>query len=259
MEERKKALDETLQQLQNAEEPLMKQIEKTLEDRFNSMQTILMSFIDEKINKSLNQRFTNAMSFAFATSGANASFTQADIKQQQSTNPQSFRELMLATRNEELAEEKEKKERMKNMIIHGKDEGKGKEEALEFLNDMLEIIGCKAAVKSIICIGQCAPNKTRPIRVVFEKEEEKRQIMNNLSKLKDCMDYRGISVTDDYTVSERAMIRKFVEDARQKNSLETDECNYIWKARGTPQSGLTIKRFRKIKATISTEINENNH
>ena len=54
------------------------------------------------------------------------------------------------------------------------------------------------------------------------------------------------------------MIRKFVEEARQKNSLETDDSNYNWKVRGTPQSGLTIKRFRKIKANISTEINENN-
>ena len=54
------------------------------------------------------------------------------------------------------------------------------------------------------------------------------------------------------------MIRKFVEDARQKNSLEMDDCNYIWKVRGTPQSGLTVKRFRKIKANISTEINEKN-
>ena len=119
LEEREKALDDTLQQLQNAEDPLIKQIENTFNERFNSMQTILMKSIDEKINKNLNLGKSNKPSYASTAADVNNESISANSKPQQVPNTQSFRSFMMATRNEELAEERDKKERMCNIIIHG--------------------------------------------------------------------------------------------------------------------------------------------
>ena len=59
--------------------------------------------------------------------------------------------------------------------------------------------------------------------------------------------YKGISVTDDYTINEREMIREFVKKAKKENEKEDKdkESNYIWRVRGCPKNGLTIKRLTK--------------
>ena len=43
---------------------------------------------------------------------------------------------------------------------------------------------------------------------------------------------RKTSVTDDYTIEERAVIRNKVAEARHKTETEGEE-KYIWKVRGT--------------------------
>ena len=53
------------------------------------------------------------------------------------------------------------------------------------------------------------------------------------------------------------MIRQPVAEAKHKNSLETESSNFTWKVRGTPKTGLIIKRFTKVK-TKFTETEENN-
>ena len=45
-------------------------------------------------------------------------------------------------RHEELAEEREKKERMCNIIIHGKCENKEQIEDTEFIKSMINVVGC---------------------------------------------------------------------------------------------------------------------
>ena len=96
-----------------------------------------------------------------------------------------------------------------------------------------------------ICrIGKEEQSKRRPIRVTFNYIEDKGRIMNNLKNLKGQSDYNGIGITDDYTESERQMLRLWVEEAKERSKTST---NFIWKVKGTPDSGLELKKFWKRK------------
>ena len=76
--------------------------------------------------------------------------------------------------------------------------------------------------------------------------------MNNLIKLKNAVDqFKKISVTDDYIIEERAVIRNKVAEARHKTETE-GEGKYIWKVCGTPNNGLHLVRFAKTKQVTQT-------
>ena len=79
----------------------------------------------------------------------------------------------------------------------------------------------------------------------MNNEVDKQNVMNNLKNLEDVVLFRGVSVTEDYTASERNMITNMVEDAKAKNSKEEPDSRYKWKVRGTPKNGLCLKRLPK--------------
>ena len=176
---------------------------------------------------------------------------QKPVKQQQKCVNipivEDFRSLMMSTRNEELAELRDKKERSCNIIIHGKEESTGQQSDVLFVNKMMEQISTDITPKSVTRIERSELNKKKPIKVVFQNERDKEKVMNNLCNLKGNTEYIGISIRDDYTVSERKIIKEFVSKARDKNSLEPENSNFIWKIRGTPKNGLLLKRFMKVK------------
>ena len=70
--------------------------------------------------------------------------------------------------------------------------------------------------------------------------------MKRLRNLKNAeeQDFKKISITDDYTVSERNEIRTWVEKAREKNGKEKSD-KYTWKVRGTPKNGMSLVKFIK--------------
>ena len=69
-------------------------------------------------------------------------------------------------------------------------------------------------------------------------------------------EYKGISITEDYTVSERQMTKEFANKAKEKNSLELEVSDFVWRNRGTPKSGLVLKWFTKVKVQqITIEYN----
>ena len=57
--------------------------------------------------------------------------------------------------------------------------------------------------------------------------------------------YKGISVTEDYTISEIQKMKNFAFKAKEINSAESGNSDYVWKVRGTPKNGLVLKRFKK--------------
>ena len=69
--------------------------------------------------------------------------------------------------------------------------------------------------------------------------------MKNLKNLKGNELYKGISITEDYKVAEREMIRKMSEEIKTQNSQELPNSKYVYKLRGTPKHGLQMKRFLK--------------
>ena len=116
---------------------------------------------------------------------------------------------MEETKNAELVEEKEKKLRFKNVIIHGveKSSSDNKNDAIRsgdiYINNFIAALKVTSAVKSGLRIGLPVQDKNRPIKVVMNTEEERNRILSNLRNQKDISEYKTISVTEDYTITER--------------------------------------------------------
>ena len=124
---------------------------------------------------------------------------------------------MMVNKNEELAEETVKKKRSNNLIIHGKEEV-GVNDDNFFLDNLIKDLQIGAiATKQVERIGQ-KPAK-RPIKIVFNNEEDKEKVLNNLKNLKDIQIYKGISITPDHTYSERMLIKEYYEKAKAKHVL----------------------------------------
>ena len=76
----------------------------------------------------------------------------------------------------------------------------------------------------------------------MKSKEEKDDFMSKLWMLKNVrMKFKGMSITHDYTLEERKMIREYVEEANRRNKAETNE--YRWKVRGTPRGGLWLMKI----------------
>ena len=56
----------------------------------------------------------------------------------------------------------------------------------------------------------------RPIKVVMDMEELRNRILSNLRNLKDIPKYKTIGVTEDYTITERRMIKDWSDKAKEK-------------------------------------------
>ena len=77
----------------------------------------------------------------------------------------------------------------------------------------------------------------------MKNEEDKQRILNNLRKLKGNKEFKGLSVTEDLTQSERKMVREWASKAEEKNKNEVPGSNVIWRVRGSPKNGLRLKKF----------------
>ena len=166
---------------------------------------------------------------------------------------ESFRSIMMSTKYEDLSEQKDKESRACNIIIHGKEDLGNQEEDSKFVSELIEEVYKDIKPKMITRIGRQELNKKRPIKIIMSKEDEKKNIMGNLINLKGKEKYKGISITEDYTISERRMIKEFKTSASNKNLMEPENSNFVWKVRGTPKNGLVIKRFTKVRIPQQTQ------
>ena len=55
---------------------------------------------------------------------------------------------------------------------------------------------------------------------MFSNKDDKNDAMCNLRKLKAIEDFKGISVTEDYTIPERQLIKESRRIAKEKNMLK---------------------------------------
>ena len=139
-----------------------------------------------------------------------------------------FRSIMLATKNEERVEERDKAFREKNIIIHGVEESNAENDTT-FVKTLFATVGCdEIKPKSTARIGVEHKDKRRPIKVSLNHENEALQVMNNLTKLKGSEAYKRISVTEDYTLSERKMIQEMRDQVKLKNQkLRSSSIDYV--------------------------------
>ena len=217
-----------------------------IEDRLNSglqaIQANVKSIIDERLNAPESQFQSKIQQPSYANAvGDNRSARVSDL-----------RSLMLANKNEEIEEEKDKSSRVKNIIIHGKVEEGGTADDKHFAENLIKELQIGAPkIKTIERIGQekepeNGTTHKRPIKLVMNSENDKEKVLKNLRHLKGKTLYKSISITADYTYSERQLTNDFREKANTKNDLEEDKENFIWRVRGTPKNGLFLKRLNKV-------------
>ena len=154
--------------------------------------------------------------------------------------------IMKETKNEELVQQRERKLRSCNIIIHRVDDAKenGPAKDKEFVTALFGAIGVDHRPKAIVRLGSPDNNKCRPLRVTMNTDDEKDLVMARLPNLKNAEDnLKKVSVTDDYTADERNEIKIWVEKAKKRNEDETGDV--IWKVRGTPKNGLRLAKFTK--------------
>lgn len=160
-----------------------------------------------------------------------------------STNNESnIRVIMNENRNEQLVQERERRLRASNIIVHGVNESE--QDDKDYVSLLFRTLGVQSEPESITRLGKPEPDKIRPLKIKMKSESEKDHLMSRLVNLKNAEDrFKRISVTDDYTAQEREEIRRWVDKAREKNLDENGQ--FTWKVRGTPKNGLRLARIAR--------------
>ena len=166
----------------------------------------------------------------------------------QQTATENFRDIARMAKLEELEEENQKRLRQNNIVIHGKKENEtttsGSDE--EFVNALLKEL-CVGAVKAkfMVRIGKIENGKARPLKVTFHNENDKVKVLDNLKQLKGKSEFGGISIKEDFTISERNLVKEYVQKANEKNQSEPVDSEYVWRVRGSPKNRLFLKKVMK--------------
>ena len=154
---------------------IVKLIEEKLNNGLTAIKVNVNQLIEEKINTiieptSIETKLNELRSYANVVGKS----------QNSNSVPNDFRAMMMANRNEELAEETEKKRRSTNLIIHGKHESTEANDKDSVDNLIKDLQISSVVIKQVERIGQQSDNKKRPIKVTLKSEEEKDKILNKI-------------------------------------------------------------------------------
>jgi len=162
---------------------------------------------------------------------------------------ENFKAIMKEMRDDEMAEERDKKRRSCNIIIRGAEEMGNKEATdkndKELVQSLMETIGVETSPKALTRLGEKITDRQRPIKVILNSEEVKKKILSSLPKLKGNAKFEKISVSEDLTVNEREILRTWHERAKIQNAEEPADSEFIWRVRGSPKNGWFLKRLKK--------------
>ena len=162
--------------------------------------------------------------------------------------PAEVRRVIQETKNDEKVEKLEHDKRSQNFIIHGAEEIGDTINEIEcndeeYVNDILKRLRVRAAPESVIRLGKPNDTKKRVLKISMESKKAKDDVMANLRRLKGSEeDFGKISVTDDYTASEREMIKDFSDRAKEQSKKDPTR---EFKIRGDPKNGLRIIAYKK--------------
>ena len=217
---------------------IIQHLNKTLTQRLDSMYETLAKTVDEKCKFYSNTKDTKTYASITNDDKLRNDIAQKGLQRQQSKN--TFNE------EDQLSSMEDKKERDNNIIIHGKSEEKHEEDDPIFVEKFMKTVtGKEISLKTFERIGRYECNKKRPIKIVLQTLEDKRNIMRNLRRLKDKEEYQQISVREDYTFKERQMIKEMIKKANERNEKEPDDSKNIWRVYGTPTKGMGIRQTLK--------------
>ena len=160
-----------------------------------------------------------------------------------------FQNFMKVAKIEDISEERDRKSRAQNIIVHGIEENPldssdPNQLDKEWFSSFQKDIDVKVEAKFIGRIGNRKPLNHRPLKVVLKSEEEKRKVFTKLRRLKGKQEYKNISISEDFTNAERSVIKTWIEKAKERNEQEGYESNIIFRVRGSPKRGtMRLKKF----------------
>ena len=98
-------------------------------------------------------------------------------------------------------------------------------------------------IKKVVRIGLRADPKNRPIKVSLANEKEKSLVLRSLVALKNNTNYTGMSISEDLTIAERAVLKEWVVKAKSRNQGLPTNSNSIWRVSGDSKNGYRLKEF----------------
>ena len=97
--------------------------------------------------------------------------------------------------------------------------------------------------KNVIRIGKLQEEKNRPIKITLRNLEDKEKVMTNLKNLKSIEKYKRISITNDYTLTQRRIVKEWIQKAKERNEKEPTDSKVVWRVRGSPEKLIYLKKF----------------
>ena len=229
------------------------QIHATVQNESEQITKVCDKIVDQCLIK-INEQVTesrNGIGFNFENLSGSSGISFADVLR--SSEGEKFASsIAQSTLTHQAKEESERKLKENNVVIFHMDET-NEDQALQsqndkkFVDELCEVpLELKdMAVKEVFRLGKTpVENKTRPVKVVFNNSFDKRKFMASLTKLRDAdQRFKSISVSHDMTVREREYLKTLLNEAEEKNNLETQK-NYVWRVRGDP-ANMKLVRLKK--------------
>ena len=199
-------------------------VESKLEKKLETFRKEILSSLKEECQKSYA-----------AVASTNINYSE--------TPNHSIKTAIKEVHEEEAAEERDKIKRSKNIIIHGVEEPTTEEAVKEdetWVKALIEKLHVKVNIKRISRIGKSADGKNRPLIVTLNNEEEKMKVFGSLPALKGIDTYKGMSICEDLTPTQRQKYKEAAEDAKARNQTEKDG---VWRVRGFAKNGFGVKKI----------------
>ena len=225
----------------------------TLDKRFKEFEELLRKELEDNC-KNLEEKLTRASEKSYADA-LGVQSKECDGSGPVFPPKENMREIICKVRNEEKEEERERMNRVKNLIVHGVKENAADTKQADslFVTNLLQAIGINVNVKGVFRLGKKEEGKVRPIKLVVDSEESRTKILESMYNLKGNELYKGVRVTKDHTIAERNEIRDLVKQAMERNENEPEDSIYEWKVRDDPKNGIRLMKFKKRNAAIQPQ------
>ena len=243
--------EETIKMLKNTEQHMLEIVETQKEEMTQLKKKLAndpafntVEYVENKLEKKLEsfrKEFLSTLKEECSKSYSAVASTKRDVV----TPSDDIKTAVKEVHQEEVAEEKEKVRRSKNIIIHCVKEQANDvpKKDREWVKTLIESLRVKVDIMRISRIGQPSDGKNRPLIVSLKSEEEKESVFGNLSTLKGNDIYNGVSICEDLTLEQRKKYKELVNEAKKKNLTETDG---VWRVRGFAKNGFRLKKIKTI-------------
>ena len=173
-----------------------------------------------KLEEKLDEVMKEYKSYAETVSQSHIAMNAAP----QTTKSPDLRKIMRDEQNAQLAAETDIKLRSCNILMHRiaestiGDNHQAKQRDGKYVSNFLQTLVVNKEYKAAYRLGKIDATKeqsARPIKVVMHSDEDKDLVMGNLKELKGKEQYKGVSISNDYTIKERNTLKEWVEKAKK--------------------------------------------